>query len=395
MRIISSIAPQKPCAARRGQTIKNKKRAVFGVIFLAVFAVVLISSDIAIEYMKKGLSLCARVVIPSLFPFAVISELLVASGIGFSLSAPLARPMKKIFGISEAGACVFLLGTLCGFPIGARSAALMYDRGDISAREFTRLMTFCNNPGSAFVISAVGVSLLGNGQLGVLIYVCVILSALVVGFVGQFFFRDGEENQSTSRALAPSANEMAVEIFTRAVSSSASSMLTVCAYVTFFSTLVGCVGHFLSMAGVSATLTAFVSGALEISGGVGAMSALPEPMLAAVGCAAVVGWSGISVHCQIMSMCAGRGVSFKPYFIAKAAQSIICAAMVAAVLLLSRLNGNTGFEDVFLLRSDGDFCGSIWVCIGFFALSAAPIIIKICRGEKHLVKKSKKIKKSS
>jgi hypothetical protein len=239
----------------------------------------------------------------------------------------------------------------------------MYDRGDISAREFTRLMTFCNNPGSAFVISAVGVSLLGNGRLGVLIYVCVILSALVVGFVGQFFFRDGEENQSTSRALAPSANEMAVEVFTRAVSSSASSMLTVCAYVAFFSTLVGCVGHFLSMAGVSATLTAFVFGALEISGGVGAMSALPEPMLAAVGCAAVVGWSGLSVHCQIMSICAGRGVSFKPYFIAKAAQSIVCAAMVAAALLFSRLNGNTGFKDVFLLRGDGDFCGAIWVCI--------------------------------
>ncbi len=395
MRIISSIAPQKPCAVRRGQAIKNKKRAVFGVIFLAAFAVVLISSDVAIEYMKKGLSLCARVVVPSLFPFAVISELLVASGVGFTVSSPLSKPMKNLFGVSEAGACVFLLGALCGFPIGARSAALMYDRGEISTSEFTRLMTFCNNPGSAFVISAVGVSLLGDSRLGVLIYACVILSALIVGFIGRFFFRKHEKIPERSRSIAPTANEVGVEVFTRAISSSATSMLTVCAYVAFFSALVGCVGHFLTNLGISQTASAFIFGLLEISGGVGAMAGLDDPLLAAVGCAAVVGWSGISVHCQIMSMCAGRGVSFKPYFIAKAAQSIICAAMVAVALLLSRLNGNTGFEDVFLLRGDGAFCGAAWVCAGFFVLSIAPMIIKNHCGKKYPIKKNKKIKKSS
>jgi hypothetical protein len=172
-------------------------------------------------------------------------------------------------------------------------------------------------------------------------------------------------------------------------------MLTVCAYDTFFSALVGCVGHFLSEIGVSGTLTTFIFGALEISGGVGAMAALPDSLLATVGCAAVVGWSGLSVHCQIMSICAGRGVSFKPYFIAKVAQSIICATMVAAVLLFSRLNVNTALEDVFLFRDNGDFCSAALVCVGFFVLSAAPLFIKNSILQKIPAKKNKKIEKSS
>ena len=63
--------------------IKQRRgRVILSVLAVISFLLVLCSTDAAIEYMKKGLSLCASSVIPSLFPFMVISEIIVSSGVG-------------------------------------------------------------------------------------------------------------------------------------------------------------------------------------------------------------------------------------------------------------------------------------------------------------------------
>ena len=218
---------------------------LFGALSVIAFFTVLNSSDVAIEYMKKGLKLCASTVIPSLFPFMVISELIISSGIGLRVASILSAPMHRFFGVSEAGACAYLLGALCGFPIGAKSAVGMYDRGEISKEELVRLMTFCNNPGAAFVISTVGTSLFGSKTLGTVLYVCVLLSAITVGIVGRFLLKNKTPITPYIRSVAFVSPSPSMA-FVKAIQSSALSTLHVCAYVTFFSAFVGCVGAVLS-----------------------------------------------------------------------------------------------------------------------------------------------------
>ena len=155
---------------------------------------------------KKGLVLCSGTVIPSLFPFMVISELIVSSGVGISISRFLRRPMRAIFGVSEAGAATFLLGAVCGFPIGAVTSVSMYDQGVISKDELEHIMIFCNNPGSAFVISVVGTSLFGNKMLGLLLYGSVILSSVLVGIIGRFFFPKHKPRTAAVTLSEPSKN---------------------------------------------------------------------------------------------------------------------------------------------------------------------------------------------
>lgn len=72
----------------------------FGQVFFCLmstfcFVLILRNPDVAIEYMGRGLSLCARTVIPSLFPFMVISELMVRSGAGEALGRLFSRPMRS------------------------------------------------------------------------------------------------------------------------------------------------------------------------------------------------------------------------------------------------------------------------------------------------------------
>ena len=305
-------------------------RLFTGILILVAFLLVLFSSDIAIEYMKKGLILCSRAVIPALFPFMVISELIVSSGVGLAISRFLARPMRWLFGVSEAGACAYILGLVCGFPIGAKTAVSMYDQGCITKTELERLMTFCNNPGSAFVISAVGVALLGNKHLGIALYLSVILSSMLVGVVGKYFLGYKKENAPRKSLIIP--RDFSIKTVTDAVQLSAISMLTVCAYVVFFSALVGCVGALLSRLDAPQELTACIFGFFELSSGVGSAAALENRVGAVLLCTLFVGWSGLSVAFQIMSVSSGRGISFKPFFIAKAAQGILCAAIMGVFI---------------------------------------------------------------
>lgn len=307
-------------------------QVVFCLMSTFCFILVLKNTDAAIEYMGRGLSLCARTVIPSLFPFMVLSELLVSSGAGEAFGRLFARIMRALFGLSGAGVSAVVLGSFCGFPIGARTAVALLDRNAISKSECEHLLTFTSNPSSAFLISAVGVSLYGNRNLGMILYGIVLGSGFFIGFLARFLIRRSDE--PIERPHFPSGLHIGgVETFTKSVSGAATGMLLVCAYVIFFSALTGALGCALRGQGRFGEISyALLCGVLEMTGGISEASALGEPW-GLILTAAFAGWSGISVHCQIMTLCAGRGISFRPYLIAKALQGLLCGVMMGGVLI--------------------------------------------------------------
>ena len=298
------------------------------------FILVLRNAEAAIAYMGRGLTLCARTVIPSLFPFMVVSELLVSSGAGEALGRLFSRMMRWLFGLSGAGASAVFLGSMCGFPVGARTAVALLDRNAISKTECEHLLTFTSNPSSAFLITTVGASLYGNRHLGTVLYGTVLGCGFFVGFLARFFLRRGDE--PAEHPHFPSGLHIdGVSTFTGAVSGAAMGMLTVCAYVVFFSALTGALGCAVGDTGrfgeVGYTL---LSGILEMTGGISLASTLSHGEWGLILTAVFAGWSGISVHCQVMTLCGGRGLSFKPYLIAKGVQGLLCGAVMAAILTL-------------------------------------------------------------
>lgn len=319
--------------------LKTSARQVFFCL-MSLFCLLLIlrNSEAAIEYMGRGLTLCAHTVIPALFPFMVISELLVHSGAGEALGRLLAKPMRWLFGLSGAGCSAIVLGSMCGFPVGASTAVSLYDKNVISKAECEHLLTFSNNPSSGFLITAVGASLLGNRKLGLILYLVVLGSSFVIGFFMRFYFRGKNGQRAAEHKHFPSGlHPGGVETFTGAVSHSATGMLTVCAYVIFFSTLTGvlsCVAEGMGM--MNRELYTVVAGFFEMSGGISEAASLVgethNPLLPLVLTAAIAGWSGLSVHCQVMTLCGGRGLSFKPYLMAKGLQGILSGLATWVIL---------------------------------------------------------------
>lgn len=293
--------------------------------------VILRNSDAAIEYVTRGLLLCARTVIPSLFPFMVLSELIVAGGIGNTPLRLIARPVRRLLGFSEVGCRAFLLGLLCGFPIGARCAVASYARGEMTRAECERVVCVSGAPSSAFLISAVGASLWENRLFGVCLYAAVALAAILTAILLSHIFPTEEASLPEYAALRKPPLR-GVSLFTHSVRSATDGILSVTAYVVFFSVLTGTLELVLAPLSLPPTVLAVIGGSLELSGGVSLCASLDCVPLAAILTAATVGWSGISVHCQTLAVTERHGISLRPYLLAKLLQSLLCAATVAFLI---------------------------------------------------------------
>jgi sporulation integral membrane protein YlbJ len=290
------------------------------VSFLALF-LILKNSELAIDYMERGMKLCVASVIPSLFPFMVASELIVSSGAAEYIGRLFKKPFRSLFGVGGDGASVFLLGMVCGFPVGTRAALSLYKRKKITRGEFSRLICFSNVPSSAFVISAVGATLFGCRAFGIALYCITLLSAIIIGIILNVIYGDEEKEEKDAQKQTltdkKALEKSGISSFSGAVISAANAMLGVCAFVVFFSVFTGLIGNALEGIGASQTVKAWLFSFFELTGGVAASAGVKPVSLAVIIAAFAVGWSGISVHFQVASFCDGVNVLLGRYILSK------------------------------------------------------------------------------
>ena len=83
---------------------------------------------------SRGLSICSSVIIPSLFPFLVLSGFLVKSGVSAALGRRLERPTRFLFGLPGCCAAGILIGFIGGYPAGAIAVGELMKQGALTPR---------------------------------------------------------------------------------------------------------------------------------------------------------------------------------------------------------------------------------------------------------------------
>lgn len=346
----------------------------FGALGALSILLLLLFAEQAVPAAGQGLLLCYKTVIPALFPFMVCSELLISCGGAELLGRALSGPMQAVLGVPGAAACPVLLGALCGFPVGARATAALYDQGQLSARQCTRLLTFVNNPSSAYLISAVGVSLFGSRRLGILLLVTSLALSFVTALLTRPMFKGDVD---TKPPLLPKSVHVNADVFVNSVTAAAANMLSVCALVVFFSATVGALQGLIS--GLPQPGVALLRGLLELSGGMAEAAKIPDVATSASLCALFSGWSGLSVLCQVAAVCRGRGIRLLPYVLAKLLQGLVGAAVVyLAVKHLFPLLPPENVHAVLLVPGDA----ALWlagVLNVAFLTACATLVRRICK----------------
>ena len=307
-----------PAAARIGWgPVMVMIKRVLALLGSGALAILLLrQAETAAQAVRDGVQLCLTSVIPALFPFFAVSSLLVALGAAEAAGRALARPFRRLFRCGGAGCAALLLGLVGGYPVGARTAAELVRRGELSPAEGARLLTFCNNAGPAFSIGVAGVSVFGSARTGVWLYLLHCAAALLTGLL--FCRRPLPVTAMPKRPVPPRAGLTGQ--FLRAVEGAVSAMARVCGFVVFFLVL-------LRLAeGLIGPLPPLAAGVLELTNGI---LRLTPDRRGFVTAAALLGWGGLSVHCQTAAVTAGSGISLRLYVPAKAVQAALSAGLAA------------------------------------------------------------------
>lgn len=309
---------------------------------LSGFAALILAPGAAAEGVRSGLTLCAQVIIPSLLPFFVLSGLVGALGLPQLLSRAAERPMRALFGVSGLGCAPFVLGLTGGYPVGAASVAGLVRSGELTAREGERLLPFCNNTGPAFILGAAGSGVFASTRCGALLYLSHILAAGAVGVV----FSRGRKGAAISAPPAGPQPRPFPAALAESVKGAVSSCLNVCGFVLFFCVVTGLLdragifssaaGELSARTGASLTFTrALLTGLLELGGGIGAMRGLAASPGNLALCSFLLGFGGLSVHCQTLSVLEGTDMKCARHFAGRILHALISALftfIVASVL---------------------------------------------------------------
>ena len=310
------------------RALPSMRSVAFLLLGVFLFLLLLIHSEIAMDGVRQGWSLCTETLFPSLFPFLVLSELLVASGAGESLGRLLSRPVSALFGISSGGAVALLLGWLCGFPVGTTTAVSLYQKREISKSELERVVLFANNPSSGFLISAVGEALFGNRGAGVTLFLITLLSSALVGIGLHLLFGKAAQNQNNT--LNGVEKGLSASDFTGSIKRGFSALLQVSAFVLFFSCISKCLIPILEHIALPKPVGVLLCGVLEMTSGISTAVTELSPGLAFRATAFFASFAGLSVCLQIFSVAEAQRLRLLPYLAARTVQG-------ALALLLSEL----------------------------------------------------------
>ncbi len=274
--------------------------------------VLILDTKTAIAGAQDAVNICLMTVIPSLFPFFVLSILLTDALTGWQ--SPLLKPLGRLCRIPAGSESILILGLLGGYPTGAQSVAQAHRAGQLSKTDAHRMLGFCNNAGPAFLFGMIAPAF-PNSQCAWILWLIHIISCLLTGVI----LPGGSHNTAII-----TGSEKGISV-TQAVESAIRVMGKVCSWIFLFRIILAFLERwFLWLLPTPARAT--VAGLLELSNGCIMLNDVSLPGLRFLLCAAMLGFGGLCVTMQTQSVTDSLGM----YFPGKLLQTVI--SIILAVL---------------------------------------------------------------
>ncbi len=285
------------------------KKSTAGIIFkdviscaFAVFIIVtlILNQKAASLGVINGISFSIHTLIPSLFPFMFVSSFIVKSTIINSVGRIFAPLTKFLFYLPGCAAPAIILGMIGGYPTGVKNVQNLLERDLINREQANRLMCFNVNAGPGFIISLVGGIFLKSISTGILIFLSQISFAVFLGILLGLNARihnyelhensaSGDDNTNMTDSIIQSCND------------AVNSTINMCSLVTLFYCILFIINSFLRQNSnvFPPIVQLIVPVILEVNSACSTISnSIYSPSLMTF----AIGWGGICVHLQIISV---------------------------------------------------------------------------------------------
>jgi len=236
------------------------------------------------------------------------------------------------------------MGIVSGYPIGAKIVSNFKAQGICTNEEAERLLAFTNNSGPLFIIGTVGVGLFKDTTTGILLFFTHILACLTVGFLFRWWKSSKRFGQ---KGATPLLNQTSVsisnlgEVLANSIMSAINTIFLIGGFIVLFSVIIS----ILENSGISDIISHLMypifnvfkipsyyangifTGILELTNGVCNIANIASKAISTniIICAFLLGFGGISIMLQILSITSKAKISIKPYIIGKLLQGTFAA----------------------------------------------------------------------
>lgn len=339
--------------------IISLKKNIISILFFsfAIFLIIFSSSNLIAA--KKGLKLWVLNVVPSLFPFFVATNLLNHTNIIKYFSKVFNKIMKPIFNVPGEASYAFIVGLISGYPVGAKIVTNLRKLNLCTKDEGERMLCFTNNSGPLFILGTVGITLFGNSTIGILLLITHILSAISVGIIlGRISKRKKTiiKNKIYLNNYNSGINYMHCtfsnlgEVLSNSILDASKTVVTIGGFIIIFSILLAILekSYVLEVISLPALCllkilkipiefsTGITSGLIELTNGVSIISliACKNISINIILVAFLIGFGGVSVLLQVLSIISKSDLSIKKYLYGKFLQGFISAVYTYLFILL-------------------------------------------------------------
>ncbi|NLV76385.1 MAG: sporulation integral membrane protein YlbJ [Tissierellia bacterium] len=319
------------------------KNSFFNIIFVILLICILIGivvhPKLVLDSAHDSLLTWFNVVIPSLLPFFIISEILI--GVGFvDFIGKLLQPiMKQVFRVPGVSAFPFAMSIISGYPTGIKIVSNLRSKKLISKLDAERTMSFSSTSGPLFMIGTVSIGMLNNPALVPLILYPHYLGVLTIGF----FYRFHNNNNNKLYHLSIPENQEPVlnrnnentipigKIISNSVKNSINTITLIGGFMiiytvlveiifvsNFFNLLIDFIQKIIPITLDKELVKAFFAGIFEMTTGCKKISAANLKLIHKVTLINfLIGWSGFSVHSQALSFISNTDINGKLYIFIK------------------------------------------------------------------------------
>jgi len=304
----------------RGSTLKKEINSLALLLGTLLFGLAL-SAEVS-EYIKEGLTLSVGCVIPSSFPFMIISDMYVCYGKPENIRL-LRRAFTFLFGLPPSALAPFICGNIGGFPIGAKMASDCYSAGILTKDEAERLIPLSNNPSCAFIVGGVGLGIFGDLKVGLMLLFSLYSSTVICGVLTR---NKTDKNHKNDFNIEQNYD------FISSVKSAGINSISIISFISLFSAINGIVKKRIKNAPILYIISAFC----EVTNAVNffASDSRISPYLSLLLSAFALGFGGICVGLQSTVFTSVSGLKMKKYYLIKLLNAIISAGIFSILFAI-------------------------------------------------------------
>lgn len=297
------------------------KNILMNLIIFVIIFYLLLNSKILITSISESTNIFITKLIPALFPYLLITELLINSNKIKSLSYGMSNLIAKIFHIPKNTTACVVVGFLLGYPNAAKCISKLYDTNRIDNKTAIKLISFTSNANMSYIITSIGVGMFKSIKIGIILAISHFLAAIIIGI---FFLRSYNSNIIQQTNVNSNSFEKIYSPFELLYVSIYGSLKTL-AFIFSYTVIFSLIPHVIfSKLNLPQLLKAFICGIFEISNGINSICMLNISLNLKLALTSfILSFSSFMILMQIFSFVYKSHIEFKVLLKYKLLQGII------------------------------------------------------------------------